>query len=434
MTLRDAPAMARWVRDGRANQVFHGVPSVTAASLLRYQYELKQSKWKYQCLIAEHKGRPIGYLDFCWYKNTGEIRGIYLERGFRQKGLGKHLIRLGVAHLRDAGCKRVTAHVYSDNIGSMHACESVGFVHNRRTTRTEGTRLSVGLVKKISPLYLLGTPNPLYANLKGTNRYFQYLAIAEAIADELKNIDGIELIIGLGSLFRRFADQWSDIDLAVIGRNPDLKRLWRGERWFDGFSIEFFIVDLHRSPAMQWDSERRQAFAEGVVLSSRNSTTLKSICQRILPRREEIEVHARELLLKLGWIGFQPPSWSGHERYGYSWILPYDLWLKRGSLQAAHATVDTANEIILQLIYLLNDSLVPDQKWRRYLVLGLPWLPAHFRSLLRTIETAPRNRMGFDARSTAALRLSRQIFRRAERTGLLRGNAYAAFLKATPEY
>jgi len=121
-------------------------------------------------------------------------------------------------------------------------------------------------------------------------------------------------------------------------------------------------------------------------------------------------------------------------KYGYNWILPYDLWLRRGSIEAAHATVDNALDLAIQLLFLINNRHIPDLKWRRYLVSGLPWVPNDFHVTLVKAEAKFLTKKNFMTRATAVLHLVEQLIQRMQKERLLNGDIYKNYLNSSVDY
>jgi len=255
---KEAALVARWVEQGRREGVFRSGPRLDAAAVLRYQENIRRSGWEYRCFFIEDGRTPIGYLDYRYRKPLAEILGLYLENQFRYKCIGRHVLRWAIADLRELGCREVRTEVYAGNIASIRADYAVGFQRDLGRDRVEDGKPIFAFRRLIAPFVRLGPPESCYKLLQGKNLYLYHVAVAEAIADRISNLSGVEIVLGLGSLSRGFADEWSDVDIAVLGRGHGLRRLWRGERSFAGLSIDLFVIDLDAAPPSKWDSSRRQ--------------------------------------------------------------------------------------------------------------------------------------------------------------------------------
>jgi ribosomal protein S18 acetylase RimI-like enzyme len=434
MERKDVVHLMRWIGYGRREGVFQSGPIPDATAILRYHEKLRKSGWEYRCAVVEDGRRAIGYFDYRYRNKIGEILGLYLDPEFRGKRIGRHILRWIAADLRERNCREVRIEVYANNTVSLRACRAAGFLRDPKRDRQEDRRMVYGFHRSLVAFQRLSSLEPRYALLRGENLYLHHVAVAEVLSEWMSQIPGVEIVLGLGSLSRGFGDKWSDVDMAVIGRGSGLKRLWHGERWMAGLSVDLFVVDIGTDPISQWDDSRRQAFEESVVLFSRNASLIRSLQRSVRLGKRERDRKIWETLLKIGWLGFQPRKWYGRSKYGYFWSLPHDLWVQRGSVASAHATVDQAFDYALQLLFLTNLRHVPDPKWRRYMVSGLPWTPRHFGSMMDKVDQVSRDDRGFQVRAEATLSIIEQTVRHLERTGELRGNLYRSYLRNSPDY
>jgi predicted nucleotidyltransferase len=313
-------------------------------------------------------------------------------------------------------------------------CFGVGFALERRFHRPVDPDQICLLRRRLNRYPRLSPLDPRYQFLRGENLFVQHVAMASSLAEEFSRHSGIEMILGLGSLARGFADNFSDLDIAVLARGPVVDRFWRGERWLAGISVDLFVIDLDSSPPERWDVSRRQAFEESIVLYGPNLQQTRSIRRSLRLTWPEQRRNALDLLFKIGWLGFAPRAWFNQIRYGYCWSLPPDGWLQRNCLASAHITVDRVEDMLLQLLFLLNRRHVPDAKWRRFLAPGLPWQPSSFESRLSALERTPRDEVGFPLRSDLLLDLIEQVVDRMETEGYLCENVYTRFLKSCLDY
>jgi RimJ/RimL family protein N-acetyltransferase/predicted nucleotidyltransferase len=433
MTPQDVERHILWVERGRSEGVFRPSTVLTVSDLLQYQEDMKREGWTYRCFVVEYEDAAIGYVDYRFRSGVGEILGLYLEKSLRGRGLGRYVIRWATASLRSQRCREIVVEVYADNKASLNACRAGGFRRHVPSDRLEDSRALWCLKRRCATLTRLSPPQPLYSQLRGQNLYLTHAAIADALVDRARRVPQVEVVLGMGSLARGFADQWSDLDLAILGRRLDPKDFWRGERYFGEVSVDLFLVDLNFTPPARWDRARRQAFEESVVLFRREKSSLECLRRVRLGKRERLR-GMQELLFHLGWIGFAPRSWFGQTRYGYVWGVPPDVWLQRGSLAAAHETVSRAFEMILQLLYLINFQHIPDPKWRLYLAPGLPWLPSRFEELAACLSSDVRDEAGFRRRSDAALSLIDAAVDRMESRREIEGDWYEAYLQFCRDY
>lgn len=430
----EAHVVAGWVSDGRRMGVFRPGPGPNARALRRFQAEVASGSDTYGCLVVEYEGELIGYADYRVRGTRGEALGIYVTPAWRRRRVASHLLRCIVALLRDAGCRTVEAEVFEGNAASRRMLIGMGFTLTRAEMRTEDPERVLVMRRRITRFPRLGPHEHRYHGLKGENLYLQYAALAEAVVDVLRTIPGVELVLGLGSLPRRFGDEWSDLDIGVLARGPAVDSLWRGEQWVMGVSIDLFAVDLESCPPAAWDAARKQAFEESIVLAVRSQESVRQIRRALRLGTEERKAAIADLVFRMGWLGFAPREWFMTERFGYLWSLPPDVWLRRGSVPAAHLTADQVLDMELSLLFLANDRRVPDPKWRRFLAPTLPWLPPQFQSRLSVVESAPRTQRGFKARSAALLSLVEDTIARLEDARLLGRDMYGRFLQSSADY
>lgn len=429
---QDLPRIAGWIVLGRREGAFQGPPALGTAELQRYQRSRGRDGWRYWCLAIDDGVVPVGYVDYRLRGTRAEMLGMYLERRARQQRFARHVVRWVCADLRARGARDVVTHVYADNTPSLRALAAAGFTP--RSDHREGGRRSITLGRGLAPLQRLGREEPLYARLRGETHYLHHVALAEALAEALRDLAQPDLILGLGSLARGFADAWSDLDMAIVGPAAGIRRLWRGERWFAGISLDLHGVDPGVAPLATWDESRRQALEESVVLWSRTPAAGRTLARAIRLREPERRRRIRELVFKIGWSGFEPLGWFDRTRHGYRWALPHDLWIRRGCPDSAHGTIDRTLDHVVEILFLVNKRRVPDPKWRRYLAPGLPWLPPRFPVRLAAIERAPRTAAAFAPRANALLSLIETIFRHLASLGLLAADIYRPYLRTSEEY
>ncbi len=430
----DVNSIAQWIYSGRKERAFAHGQAIDTRSLLQYQKSFLSLGWQYMCFVIEKDEKPIGYFDLQFRQRKGEILGIYVLPPFRGKGIGKLAIRWAVALLKNNNCRKISALVFEGNIPSQKMLAASGFFRVKDHQSQEQNR-------KISKFIYTPTSHPRlsktdssYLNLRGNNLIFLHEAVADIIVQEMQKVEGVQMILGLGSLARGFADEYSDIDLAVIGSLECFEHLWVGERWIAGISVDVFGVDPVVSPPEEWDLSRKQAFEESVVLYASDKSILKKVRKALQLTKSEQTYLIVETVLKLGWLGFKPPSWHNKKRFGYRWSLPHDLWIKRGSMEAAHSTIDQAFDLIMQLLYLINGKRVPDIKWRWFCISNLDWLPAGFMIIANRLQAMERNNHSFSARNKLLMKLVTEIYTFLIKKEIITGDIYSLYLTKSEDY
>ncbi|PIY80800.1 MAG: hypothetical protein COY80_01090 [Candidatus Pacebacteria bacterium CG_4_10_14_0_8_um_filter_42_14] len=80
--------------------------------------------------VAEDEGKLVGVIQVevsSVYKGRGSIDDLYLIAEYRNQGLGKQLMKVGLVWLKEKGVKKVGLAVHKDNLAAVKLYESFGF-------------------------------------------------------------------------------------------------------------------------------------------------------------------------------------------------------------------------------------------------------------------------------------------------------------------
>lgn len=123
----------------------------------------EQKEWfekhgiKHPILVAEIDNKVVGWAslsewsDRCSYSDTVEI-SLYIEEGYRGKGIGKKLTEAILREGKAAGLHTIIARVTEGNDQSIHIFEKYGFFHigiMKEVGKKFGKLLDVHLLQKI---------------------------------------------------------------------------------------------------------------------------------------------------------------------------------------------------------------------------------------------------------------------------------------------
>ena len=123
----------------------------------------EQKEWfekhgeRYPILVAEMNNKVVGWAsltawsDRCAYSDTAEI-SLYIEEGYRGKGIGKKLTEAILREGKAAGLHTIIARIREGNDQSIHILETYGFNHigiMKEVGRKFGKLLDVYLLQKI---------------------------------------------------------------------------------------------------------------------------------------------------------------------------------------------------------------------------------------------------------------------------------------------
>jgi len=428
MSLEDVDLIGRWFEYGSCKTASEINGFHETFSVLHYQERMQKHNWVYQCKVVEDLGHPAGYFDYRYRTHHGEICGIYAEPQLRMERIDQHLLRWIIADLREHGCSDVRVEIQADKFDLLGVFQNIGFQRDETQHHIDSGKSFHLLRYLIKPFQRLSPQEPAYRLLQTENLYLDHVALAEALIDVIKNLQGVEVILGLGSLARGFGDQWSDLDLAVFGRGPDLYFLGRGEFNLSSVFLDLFVINLDASSLSDWGDSAKQAYEESVILFAKDTTIIDFFQQAFAFRKGEQVQKIQEILLKLGWIGFQPRQWYDTDKYGYFWTVPYDLWIRRGSITSAHTTIDLALEYTLHLLFLANGRRAPDIKWLRFLAPHLPWLPPSFNFFIEQVDVGKCDEPGFRSRAMSLLSIVEGIIQNIEEKGLINGDIYQSYI------
>lgn len=269
-------------------------------------------------------------------------------------------------------------------------------------------------------------------NLNGKN----LAKLHRIFADEyIKNLSQKKDVIGiviLGGAARGYADKYSDVDIAIFTNNEKIK-LPRGERMFSDHDIDQMIFHLPSWKKVDWSDAMRQAFEEGVIVYDPKGFIKPLLKKKLALTEKERKIKIVKSIIHLGWHGIKyrrKIRWGG-----YNFILPADLWLKRGCIPCAHSILNSCVDIFIQLLYSYNFRFVPDPKWRLYHVYNLPWIPKNFKKKMDVvISSKSTSSTNFMKRVNTLQSMYNETIDRIVKERILPRNLYSFFLDNTGDY
>lgn len=271
-----------------------------------------------------------------------------------------------------------------------------------------------------------------YNNLRGDNLWSTHKKAANEFIDcKILNAGSkVDLIIATGSIGRKFADKYSDIDLFICCVNTTPKFPILEQRYFD-FSIDCKTLNL--SLWRNWSIQKRHCLSEGNILYCSSDEASKLIEESTRLSEKERYILINSFLLQLGWTGFQPKHYFEKEVNGYTWLTPSDLWIQRGDLVSAFQNIFKALDYIITLIFLINNELFPGRKWKYFLVKKLEWLPKNFVKTLDGVVSMSNSKVeSYYEIESMLLEVSNDIFRKVSYLKLI-SDDIPAFVKGIPE-
>lgn len=94
--------------------------------------ELKNPHALPLCLLTLPSEMPVAYLILWLVGEEVQVQNLAVHPGFRRRGLGRHLLRLGLAEAAARGAKVATLEVRPSNLAARRLYLSLGFVQTGR--------------------------------------------------------------------------------------------------------------------------------------------------------------------------------------------------------------------------------------------------------------------------------------------------------------
>lgn len=113
----------------------------------------------YPVLVAEVDGRVAGWASLSSYRSRACYRGVaefsvYVERGARERGLGRRLVAGLIDEARALGFWKIVSRIFTENTKSRELCRSLGFREvgiYERHAQLDGRWLDVVVVERLLP-------------------------------------------------------------------------------------------------------------------------------------------------------------------------------------------------------------------------------------------------------------------------------------------
>ncbi len=110
-----------------------GVMEIEKASFPKSQayprsyFERYYQKYPQGFIVAENKGKIIGYAIGQLKNNSGEFISLAVRPEFRQKGIGKELTNFLINHFKEKGGKEISLNVRTGNKIAISFYKNLGF-------------------------------------------------------------------------------------------------------------------------------------------------------------------------------------------------------------------------------------------------------------------------------------------------------------------
>lgn len=218
--------------------------------------------------------------------------------------------------------------------------------------------------------------------------------ISNKVLEDLKKHKDVEGVMFLGGVARGYADVDSDIDIAVFSKKK-LTWLSLGENFdADNIDLEFFNIKME-DDNNEWDEACKEAYYEGKIVFDRNGLVKKFIDEKLFYSDEEFQYNYCYHIFHLAWHGFIYTPYRNKNIRGYSWVLPNDLWVRRGPIENGYFVLQKCAGIFMESLFTLNKRWAPDFKWIYRKSLTLPYLPTDYKKKMDFILFSEFNKENY---------------------------------------
>jgi hypothetical protein len=174
-------------------------------------------------------------------------------------------------------------------------------------------------------------------------------------------------IVFLGSIARGYFDASADIDIALFKKQSAEISLPGQFLHVQGLEVHVHLADYESEQIAIWDMPKRWTFSQCQIVYDPHGEVSRMLAEKIPMQPEE----KKWLLMS----GLCLSEWYINRLT--------DLWVQRGNMiSAQHMFVQGLN-YFFDMLFALNDQLVPDMKWKYYCVEKLLRLPAHFQERIK---------------------------------------------------
>lgn len=214
------------------------------------------------------------------------------------------------------------------------------------------------------------------------NCYERNLDISIKILDKLKLDPRVEGVAFLGGVARKYADEYSDIDIVVFS-DEVIMDLPVGERFYDeNIDIEIFNKVMSE---YKWNEQKKETYQEGCLVYDKSGKVREFLNKNLEYKNEDFLHNYIDRLFSLAWHGFVYTPYRNKYIRGYKWILPPDLWKKRNNISNGYLVLNQCAITLIEMMFVINRKWIPSTKWLWIKVLKLDYLPDGFEKKMSYI-------------------------------------------------
>lgn len=199
--------------------------------------------------------------------------------------------------------------------------------------------------------------------------------------------DNVVGIVFLGAIVRGYFDHLADIDIAVFKKQNSEVPLTKKFYKIEGLEVQIWLSDYESELTIPWEMAKRWTYSQCRIYFD-SQDKISHLLQEKVPLKPE----------EKKWLMMSGLTLS-------EWYINRltQLWIERGNIVSAHHMFDQGIIYFFDMLFGLNDELVPDMKWRYYCVEQLKHLPHNFQEWIKetmnlhafTVEEIERRKRAF---------------------------------------
>jgi hypothetical protein len=192
--------------------------------------------------------------------------------------------------------------------------------------------------------------------------------IAQAFVADYMTDDIVGIVL-LGAIPRGYFDRSADIDIGLFKKQGSDIPLRDKFYQVDGIEVQVWLSDYESEITAAWDMPRRWTYAHGQIVYDPQGKIAALLEEKVPLRAEEKK-----------WLMMSGLTLS-------EWYINRltQLWVERGNLVSAQHMFSQGIQYFFDMLFGLNDELVPDMKWRYYCAEQLQRLPDNFQERIKEI-------------------------------------------------
>jgi hypothetical protein len=233
-------------------------------------------------------------------------------------------------------------------------------------------------MREMSTKFLIPSSDPII--LEKANR------VAKEFIQKYIN-DNVVGIVFLGAIARGYFDHLADIDIAVFKKQNSEFPLTKKFYTVENLEVQIWLSDYESELVIPWDMAKRWTYSQCRIFFDSQDKIYQLLREKVPLKPEEKK-----------WLMMSGLTLS-------EWYINRltQLWIERGNIVSALHMFDQGMIYFFDMLFGLNDELVPDMKWRYYCVEQLNHLPHNFQKRIKetmnlhafTVEEIERRKKAF---------------------------------------